>query len=106
MHLEAGDVIPVDGVLIDSYTVVCDESAATGESDAIKKVPADIALRSTQPGAVFDKKFDPFILSGGKVLEGVGSCVVTAVGTNSYQGRNLLCNSVLALFWLTIFSAT
>ena len=92
IHLEAGDVIPVDGVLVDGYNVICDESTATGESDALKKVPADVALRNTELGARFDKKSDPFILSGAKVLAGVGKYLVTAVGINSYHGRTLMCN--------------
>jgi len=86
-------VIPVDGVLIEGYNIICDESAATGESDALKKVPADVALSRTEPGAKFNNKFDPFILSGSKVLGGQGIFVVTAVGTNSYHGRTLMCNN-------------
>jgi len=90
MHIEAGDIIPVDGVLVDGYDIICDESTATGEGDVLKKVPASIALRSTELGANFNKKFDPFILSGAKVLGGVGNYVVTAVGVNSYHGRTLM----------------
>lgn len=91
MHIEAGDVIPVDGVLVDGYDITCDESTATGEGDAIKKISADLALSRTEPGAKFDNKFDPFILSGSKVLSGVGKYVVTAIGVNSYHGRTLIC---------------
>ena len=90
MHIEAGDVIPVDAVLVAGYNIVCDESAATGESDSLKKVPAGVALKATQPGAKFNKKYDPFILSGSKVLGGVGRCIVTAVGINSYHGRTMM----------------
>ena len=92
MHLEAGDVLTVDGVLLDGYNINCDESAATGESDAITKVPAALALRNTPPTVKFMKEFDPFILSGSKVLGGFGTFVVTAVGANSFNGRTLLCN--------------
>jgi Ca2+-transporting ATPase len=90
MHIEAGDVISVDAVLVDGYNVLCDESAATGESESLKKLPADKALQATQPGAKFNKKYDPFILSGSKVLGGVGRCIVTAVGVNSYHGRTMI----------------
>jgi len=34
--LEAGDVISCDGVFLSGHNVRCDESSATGESDAIK----------------------------------------------------------------------
>jgi P-type Ca2+ transporter type 2C len=95
LHLEPGDLIPVDGVLPEGHSIKTDESAATGESDALKKVPADFALNNTEPGAKFTGKFDPFILSGGKVLEGVGKYVVTAVGPNSYHGRTMMCMTTI-----------
>lgn len=93
LHLEPGDLIPVDGILPEGHNIKADESAATGESDALRKVPAQYALNNTEPGSKFNRKFDPFILSGGKVLEGVGKYVVTAVGPNSYNGRTLMCMS-------------
>jgi Ca2+-transporting ATPase len=45
--LEPGEIIPCDGIFISGHNVRCDESGATGESDAIKKVSYDecIALR-------------------------------------------------------------
>ena len=89
--LEPGDLVPVDGVLPDGHNVKADESAATGESDALKKVPAEYALNNAEPGSKFNKNFDPFILSGSKILEGVGRYVVTAVGENSYNGRTMMC---------------
>ncbi|OZJ02550.1 hypothetical protein BZG36_04504 [Bifiguratus adelaidae] len=36
-HLEPGDIIPADGVFLTGHNLKCDESAATGESDAVKK---------------------------------------------------------------------
>jgi len=93
LHIEPGDLIPVDGILPEGHNIKADESAATGESDALRKVPAQYALSNTEPGSKFNRKFDPFILSGGKVLEGVGKYVVTAVGPNSYNGRTLMCMS-------------
>ena len=41
MLLGAGDMVPVDGVFITGHGVKCDESPATGESDLLKKTPAD-----------------------------------------------------------------
>ena len=93
VHLEAGDVIPVDGVLLDGYNVSCDESSATGESETIRKVPAVIALNNTSADIKFNEDFDPFILSGSRVIEGFGKFVVTAVGPNSYYGRTVMGNS-------------
>lgn len=88
--IERGNAIHVDGILVRGHSIKCDESAATGESDAVAKVPAGSALGNTTPGSKFDPKHDPFILSGGKVLEGVGQYIVTAVGINSYHGRTLM----------------
>ena len=36
--LEPGDIIPCNGIFVSGHNVKCDESGATGESDAIKKV--------------------------------------------------------------------
>ena len=39
VNLEPGDMIPVDGILIQGHGIKCDESSATGESDLLKKTP-------------------------------------------------------------------
>ncbi|KAJ2008896.1 plasma membrane calcium [Coemansia thaxteri] len=75
--IEPGDIMPVDGVYLSGHNMTCDESSATGESDAIKK------------GTAAEGR-DPFILSGGKVLEGVGSMVVVAVGPRSFYGKIMM----------------
>lgn len=70
LYLEPGDLVPVDGIFIDGRNVKCDESSATGESDA---------LRKTAGADVFDvdpktsKSPDPFIISGSRVIEGAES---------------------------------
>lgn len=92
MVLEQGDVVPVDGVLIDGHSVGCDESSATGESGVVKKIPADAVSRALrrEEDAVDERvlsKMDPFILSGTKVLDGLGTFLVTAVGPHSVYGR-------------------
>jgi Ca2+-transporting ATPase len=97
MVLEQGDVIPVDGVLIDGHNVSCDESSATGESDIVKKMPAEAvsqALLDNDPESEADRKamakMDPFLLSGARVLDGVGHFLVTAVGPHSSLGRTMM----------------
>jgi P-type Ca2+ transporter type 2C len=120
--LEPGEVVPCDGVFISGHRVRCDESGATGESDAIKKVSYDEyhamlhrvramrsesdhkdkdatgAIGTTEPmGLGIDDEAgmhtDCFILSGSKVLEGVGNYVVVAVGTKSFNGRIMMGSS-------------
>ncbi|KAJ9609965.1 plasma membrane calcium [Cladophialophora chaetospira] len=89
MHLEPGDLIPVDGIFIDGHNVRCDESSATGESDIIRKSPADDVYHAIENHQNL-KKMDPFILSGGKVSEGVGTFLVTSTGVNSSYGKTLM----------------
>lgn len=89
MHLEPGDLIPVDGIFVEGHNVKCDESSATGESDIIRKVPADQVYRAIENHEPLNK-MDPFILSGGKVTEGVGTFLVTSVGIYSSYGKTMM----------------
>ncbi|CAG8464180.1 6543_t:CDS:2 [Ambispora gerdemannii] len=94
LDIEPGDIIAVDGVLISGHNLRCDESAATGESDAVRKLRYEDCLKDLsdqEPTSdVRHSKADPFLISGSKVLEGVGKYVVTAVGPNSFYGRILM----------------
>lgn len=90
MMLEQGDVIPVDGVLVEGHAVSCDEASATGESDLVKKTPADAVWRALHQKDANIAKLDPFLLSGAKVLDGVGTFLVTAVGPHSSHGRTMM----------------
>lgn len=87
--LEPGDMIPVDGILIQGHGIKCDESSATGESDLLKKTPGDDAFRAIEQHENL-KKIDPFILSGAKVSEGIGQFLVTAVGVHSSYGKTMM----------------
>ena len=89
LHIEPGDLLPADGVFISGHNVVCDESSATGESDQMKKTPGDEVMAHIEAGASV-YKLDPFIISGSKVLEGVGTYVVTAVGVQSSYGKLMM----------------
>lgn len=89
LHLEPGDLVPVDGILIEGFNVKCDESQATGESDVIKKQPADeVYAAICNHGNV--KKLDPFIQSGARVMEGVGTFMCTSTGVYSTYGRTMM----------------
>lgn len=69
-QVKYGDLLPADGVLIQSNDLKVDESSLTGESDHVKK--GDV--------------YDPMLFSGTHVMEGSGRMVVTAVGINSQAG--------------------
>jgi Ca2+-transporting ATPase len=118
--LEPGEVIPCDGVFLSGHNVRCDESSATGESDAIKKLPYEgcIALRNKRlaefepdsPIGDADSTIglprknpsgldllghtDCFVVSGSKVVEGVGSYMVISVGPKSFNGRIMMGSSL------------
>ncbi|EED24147.1 P-type calcium ATPase, putative [Talaromyces stipitatus ATCC 10500] len=87
--LEPGDLVPVDGVLIEGHNIKCDESSTTGESDVLRKHSADDVYRAIENHESLNK-LDPFILSGAKVTEGVGRFMVTAVGVHSVYGKTLM----------------
>ncbi|OBT79226.1 hypothetical protein VF21_01719 [Pseudogymnoascus sp. 05NY08] len=87
--LEPGDMVPVDGIFIEGHNVKCDESSATGESDIIKKRPANEVYEAIKSGQD-TKKLDPFILSGAHVTEGVGRFIVTSTGVNSSYGKIMM----------------
>ncbi|XP_044257154.1 plasma membrane calcium-transporting ATPase 2 isoform X2 [Tribolium madens] len=69
-QIKYGDLLPADGILIQSNDLKVDESSLTGESDHVKK----------------GENYDPMVLSGTHVMEGSGKMLVTAVGVNSQAG--------------------
>ncbi|OKL58574.1 hypothetical protein UA08_06275 [Talaromyces atroroseus] len=95
VQIEPGDVIPADGIMIQGLLLRCDESSMTGESDLRPKYPANEACsKAAIPTAHGDDKeapaMDPFIISGTRVAEGMGSFLVIATGRNSVYGRILV----------------
>ena len=121
---EPGEIIPCDGIFLSGHNVRCDESGATGESDAIKKLSYHecITLR-----AKLLAKFDPdsapddsesasgsrvnvnpsgldllghtdyFVVSGSKVIEVIGSYLVIAVRPKSFNGCIMMGTSFARL---------
>lgn len=84
MHIEAGEVVAVDGVLIEASGLHISESSVSGESGVVSKtVPGD-------HDASHATLADPFILSGTTVTRGVGRYLVLSVGANSTYGRTLM----------------
>lgn len=89
IHLEPGDLVPVDGILIEGFNVKCDESQTTGESDIIRKRPADEVYAAIENHEDL-KKMDPFIQSGARIMEGVGTFMCTSTGVYSSYGKTLM----------------
>ncbi|KAL2172154.1 hypothetical protein VTG60DRAFT_155 [Thermothelomyces hinnuleus] len=87
--LEPGDMVPVDGILIEGFDVKCDESQATGESDIIRKRPADEVYAAIENNENL-KRMDPFIQSGSRVMQGAGKFMVTSTGIHSSYGKTMM----------------
>lgn len=131
--MEPGDIICADGIFIEGHNLKCDESAATGESDAVRKLSWQDCQRRRRrrrsssttlqggkrtsfnslvciseneyvnkpqfeeddeddytPSSFPQRDIDPFLVSGSKVLEGICTYMVTAIGPNSFHGRTLM----------------
>ena len=70
VQVKYGDLLPADGMIIQSNDLKVDESSLTGESDHVKKSITR----------------DPALLGGTHIMEGSGKMIVTAVGCNSQSG--------------------
>jgi Ca2+-transporting ATPase len=75
-----------------TYNVKCDESGATGESDAIKKVSFDECMalkrKAEEDGTGGEDArglaelghMDCFVVSGSNILEGIGAMLLLLLG--------------------------
>ena len=79
-----GDIMAADLLLIEGNGVKMDESALTGESDAMKKEPYHKCIELQDKGE--SKLPSPLILSGTNCIEGSGKAIVLAVGDHSQKG--------------------
>ena len=79
-----GDIMPADVLLIDGNGIKMDESALTGESDAMKKERIEKCRELKNQGET--KLPSPLILSGTNCVEGSGKGIVIAVGEHSQKG--------------------
>ncbi|KAL5222196.1 hypothetical protein ABZP36_026909 [Zizania latifolia] len=70
VHLSIGDQVPADGLFIDGYSFVVDESSLSGESEPVHVSTAN-----------------RFLLGGTKVQDGSARMLVTAVGMRTEWGN-------------------
>ncbi|MBC7409645.1 MAG: cation-translocating P-type ATPase [Arcicella sp.] len=81
IKLEAGDVIPGDGRLVESNQLQCDESSLTGESlPTLKNI--EILPKETTLGDRFNMVF-----KGSSVMNGNGKAVITGIAKNTELGK-------------------
>lgn len=105
MHLQTGEVVPADCILVQG-SCEADESSVTGETDAIKVAPLSQvwkrytrALHGESPDAedendsnsdIQGDAADCMLISGSKLISGLGKAVVTAVGVHSVHGKTMM----------------
>lgn len=82
IFIEAGDLVPADGRVLDSFSLLVNESSLTGESEGVEKrsevIVADELALGDQKNMVF---------SGSLVSYGRGVVLVTATGMNTELGK-------------------
>jgi len=101
--IQGGDEIAGDGVVVEAFTVGCDESALTGETDIMEKVDLTECIRKRE---VYKKEYpnyangtkeelakqihaipSPICISGTNFKQGRGKMIITCIGMNSTIGR-------------------
>ena len=85
LHIATGDIIPVDGILVQGTKITMDESSVTGETDLIIKT--DFMKLNDDFTCERARKETPYIISGAKVMEGTGNLLVCAVGIDTQIGQ-------------------
>lgn len=101
--IKGGDEISGDGVVVEAYTVGCDESALTGETHIMEKADMTECLRkreqykSETPGYASKSKEElahqihevpsVILVSGTTFQQGSGRMMITCIGMNSTIGR-------------------
>ena len=83
-----GDIMAADCLLVEGNGIKMDESALTGESDAMKKEPFQrcMEIYNSLGEKEKSKTPSPLILSGTNCIEGSGKAIVLAVGDHSQKG--------------------
>jgi P-type Ca2+ transporter type 2C len=80
--LEAGDIVPADGRLIEVSSFKTDEASLTGESHSIEKKTEAIKEENPVPGDQLNMVFKGTIVSNGSA-----KAVVTTIGMNTEIGK-------------------
>jgi len=78
--LEAGDIIPGDGRLVECNQLQCDESSLTGES-----IPSQKNLEPLPQDAVLGDRHN-MVFKGSSVMNGNGKAVITGIAEHTQLG--------------------
>lgn len=80
--IEAGDIVPSDARVLESYSLMVNESSLTGESESVEKMEEIIKDEKLTVG---DQK--NMVFSGSLVTYGRGKLLVTAIGMKTELGK-------------------
>ena len=80
--LEAGDIIPADGRIIEVNSLKTEEASLTGESHSIEKISGPVKGENLVPGDQLNMVFKGTIVSNGSA-----KAIVTATGMKTEIGR-------------------
>ncbi|MBR2098841.1 MAG: HAD-IC family P-type ATPase, partial [Firmicutes bacterium] len=84
--LEAGDAVPADCRILESYSMKAEEAALTGESVPVSKVIDVMMLKDGKEDIPLGDRKN-MLYSGSTVVYGRGSAVVTATGMDTEMGK-------------------
>ena len=84
--LEAGDAVPADCRILESYSMKAEESALTGESVPVNKLVDALMLSGSQKDVPLGDRKN-MLYSGSTVAYGRGTAVVTATGMETEMGK-------------------
>ena len=82
---EAGDTVPADCRILESYSLKSEEAALTGESVPVSKIVDVLMLNDKKDVTLGDRK--NMLYNGSTVVYGRGKAVVTACGMDTEMGK-------------------
>jgi Ca2+-transporting ATPase len=82
IDLEAGDLVPADARIVESYSLRCVESALTGESESVVK---HMEMLADVDAVLGDR--ENMVFMGTSVVAGAGKAVVVGIGLETELGR-------------------
>lgn len=80
--LEAGDIVPADGRVLNCSSLMVNESSLTGESESIEKIDTVLTEENLSIG---DQK--NMVFSGSLVTYGRGTILITSIGMSTEIGK-------------------
>ncbi|MDQ5983860.1 MAG: Calcium-transporting ATPase 1 [Eubacteriales bacterium SKADARSKE-1] len=83
--LEAGDAVPADARIIESYNLKVEESALTGESVPVLKIVDRLSLKDKNDITLSERK--NMVYMGSTVVYGRGRAVIVASGMDTEMGK-------------------